>query len=422
MFCNSYLLTVLRNRNFFALWIGQIISQFGDRLAQMGLVGIYLRETETISVAHSVPVIRNLFFFSTLPILIFSPVAGVYIDRWKRKNILMLTDFLRAGLILLIPIFRFYTKEMVYIYVVIFLLFTVTCFFTPAKSSFIPDLVSKKELLAANSLSNITRILAMIGGVAMGGLMVAKLGITSSFLLDSVSFGLSGLAIVFIRVRENPGRKNPDPGLFRKIGREIGQGLSFIRKERNILFLASTLIVLMAASGLAYVLVTVLITKELGLGAAGLGIIASTLGLGMIGGSIIYGQFGGQFPKDLIILFSTMIAGISTLVLGGSKSIHWLSIGALLIGFVAAVIMIATHTLTQEVTPNRLRGRVFSSLEIIINSSFLVFVWVAGLLGSRYPLSSIFYGIGISLVFYSGFSFILRVTGRGAKDASLHLI
>jgi MFS family permease len=117
-----------------------------------------------------------------------------------------------------------------------------------------------------------------------------------------------------------------------------------------------------------------------------------------------------------------MAAGISVLVLGGSKSIHWLGTGVFLIGFVAAIIMVATHTLTQEVTPGGLRGRVFSGLEIIINSSFLFFVWIAGTLGSRYPLSLIFYAIGVCLVLYAALLFLLRIAGRGARDASLHLI
>lgn len=103
MFTKSKLGGVLKKKNFFALWIGQVISQFGDRLAQMGLVGIYLSETQSISVSSSVPVMRNLFFFSTLPILIFSPVAGVYVDRWSRRNTLIISDFLRAGLVLFIP-------------------------------------------------------------------------------------------------------------------------------------------------------------------------------------------------------------------------------------------------------------------------------------------------------------------------------
>ncbi|TET43635.1 hypothetical protein E3J59_06005, partial [Candidatus Aerophobetes bacterium] len=66
---------VLKNRNFFVLWIGEIISHFGDRLAQMALVGLYLKETVTMSLSHSIPMVRNLFFFSTLPVVIFAPLA-----------------------------------------------------------------------------------------------------------------------------------------------------------------------------------------------------------------------------------------------------------------------------------------------------------------------------------------------------------
>ena len=413
MFTKSKLGGVLKKKNFFALWIGQIISQFGDRLAQMGLVGIYLSETQGISVSSSVPVMRNLFFFSTLPILIFSPVAGVYVDRWSRRNILIISDFLRAGLVLFIPFFRLYTKNINYIYLVIFFIFLVTCFFTPAKSAIIPNLVSKDELLAANSLSNITRMLAMIGGVALGGLVVARIGVNMSFIIDSVSFGISGLAVGFIKIKENNIVKNTQIHLFKKISQDLIDGLRFIKKKAEILSAAISLLVLMGAGGLSYVLITVMITKELGLGTIGLGIAASALGLGMIGGSLIYGQFGSKLSKNTVILFGAMMAGICALLLGGVRTVIYIGVGIFLIGFIAAVIMVAATTLTQEITPDPLRGRIFSSLEVIINSSFLFFVWIAGVLGSRYPISSIFQGIGISLLVYSSLMFILRGIKRG---------
>jgi len=413
MFTKSKLGGVLKKKNFFALWIGQVISQFGDRLAQMGLVGIYLSETQGISVSSSVPVMRNLFFFSTLPILIFSPVAGVYVDRWSRRNTLIISDFLRAGLVLFIPFFRLYTKNINYIYLVIFFIFLVTCFFTPAKSAIIPNLVSKDELLAANSLSNITRMLAMIGGVALGGLIVARMGVNMSFIIDSVSFGISGLAVGFIKIRENNIVKNTQIHLFKKIIQDLIDGLRFIKRKAEILSVAISLLVLMGAGGLSYVLITVMITKDLGLGTIGLGIAASALGLGMIGGSLIYGQFGSKLSKNTVILFGAMMAGACALLFGRVRAIIYIGVGVFLIGFIAAVIMVAATTLTQEITPDPLRGRIFSSLEVIINSSFLFFVWIAGVLGSRYPISSIFQGIGISLLVYSSLMFILRGIKRG---------
>lgn len=403
------LLRVLKNGNFLALWIGQIISQFGDRLAQMALIGLYLKQTAGISLSHSVPVMRNLFFFSTLPILLFSPLAGVYVDRWSRKKTLIATDLLRAGLILLIPLLAGYTDGMWSIYGVIFLVFTVTCFFSPAKSAIIPNLVKKRELLAANSLSNITRLIAMIGGVTAGGIIVAWTGTKMSFYLDSLSFLLSGLAILAIRIKEDPPPEESKDGI-RRVAKELVAGLNFIRKKKRVKFVATSLFILMGASGIGYLLVTVFVTKALNLGTIGLSVLATFLGIGMLAGSLIYGHFGEQIEREKVIVGGTLICGVCAVLLGGSKSLFLLSLGVSIIGFIASPIMIAAYTLTQELTPDRIRGRVFSALEVIINSSFLFFIWVAGVLGAWLPIQSIFYLTGVGLLVYGSKILVLRYT------------
>jgi len=403
------LLRVLKNGNFLALWIGQIISQFGDRLAQMALIGLYLKQTAGISLSHSVPVMRNLFFFSTLPILLFSPLAGVYVDRWSRKKTLIATDLLRAGLILLIPLLAGYTDGMWSVYGVIFLVFTVTCFFSPAKSAIIPNLVKKRELLAANSLSNITRLIAMIGGVTAGGIIVAWTGTKMSFYLDSLSFLLSGLAILAIRIKEDPPPEESKDGIGR-VAKELVAGLNFIRKKKRVKFVATSLFILMGASGIGYLLVTVFVTKALNLGTIGLSVLATFLGIGMLAGSLIYGHFGEQIEREKVIVGGTLVCGVCAVLLGGSKSLFLLSLGVSIIGFIASPIMIAAYTLTQELTPDRIRGRVFSALEVIINSSFLFFIWVAGVLGAWLPIQSIFYLTGVGLLVYGSKTLVLRYT------------
>ncbi len=403
------LLRVLKNGNFLALWIGQIISQFGDRLAQMALIGLYLKQTAGISLSHSVPVMRNLFFFSTLPILLFSPLAGVYVDRWSRKKTLIATDLLRAGLILLIPLLASYTDGMWSVYGVIFLIFTVTCFFSPAKSAIIPNLVKKRELLAANSLSNITRLIAMIGGVTAGGIIVAWTGTKMSFYLDSLSFLLSGLAILAIRIKEDPPPEESKDGI-RRVAKELVAGLNFIRKKKRVKFVATSLFILMGASGIGYLLVTVFVTKALNLGTIGLSVLATFLGIGMLAGSLIYGHFGEQIEREKVIVGGIFICGVCAVLLGGSKSLFLLSLGVSIIGFIASPIMIAAYTLTQELTPDRIRGRVFSALEVIINSSFLFFIWVAGVLGAWLPIQSIFYLTGVGLLVYGSKTLVLRYT------------
>jgi len=348
-------------------------------------------------------------FFSTLPILLFSPVAGVYVDRWSRKKTLIATDLLRAGLILLIPLLAGYTDGMWSVYGVIFLVFTVTCFFSPAKSAIIPNLVKKRELLAANSLSNITRLIAMIGGVTAGGIIVAWTGTKMSFYLDSLSFLLSGLAILAIRIKEDPPPEESKDGI-RRVAKELVAGLNFIRKKKRVKFVATSLFILMGASGIGYLLVTVFVTKALNLGTIGLSVLATFLGIGMLAGSLIYGHFGEQIEREKVIVGGTLICGVCAVLLGGSKSLFLLSLGVSIIGFIASPIMIAAYTLTQELTPDRIRGRVFSALEVIINSSFLFFIWVAGVLGAWLPIQSIFYLTGVGLLVYGSKTLVLRYT------------
>jgi len=405
------LFRVLKNTNFLALWIGQIISQFGDRLAQMALVGLFLKQTAGISLSHSVPIMRNLFFFSTLPIVLFSPLAGVYIDRWSRKATLVVADFLRAGLILLIPFLAVYFKGMAYIYVTIFLVFTVTCFFTPAKSAIIPNLVKKGNLVAANSLSNITRMIAMIGGISAGGVIVAWLEMRMSFYLDSLTFLLSGLAILAIRIKENlpadPPLEKAGVGL-KKVMRELIEGLKFIKREQRVSFVTLSLFVLMAASGIGYLLITVFITKALGLGTVGLSVFALFLGVGMAVGALLYGQFGERIGREIVILGGSFIAGGCALLLGGGKSFLILSLAIGIIGFVASPIVAAAYTLIQEMTPDRIRGRVFSALEVVINASFLLFIYLGGILAAKFPIENIFYFTGVGLLVYAGGFLLLR--------------
>ncbi len=375
----------------------------------MALIGLYLKQTAGISLSHSVPVMRNLFFFSTLPILLFSPLAGVYVDRWSRKKTLIAADLLRAGLILLIPLLAGYTDGMWSIYGVIFLVFSVTCFFSPAKSAIIPNLVKKRELLAANSLSNITRLIAMIGGVTAGGIIVAWTGTKMSFYLDSLSFLLSGLAILAIRIKEDLPPEESKVGIGR-VAKELVAGLNFIRKKKRVKFVATSLFILMGASGIGYLLVTVFVTKALNLGTIGLSVLATFLGIGMLAGSLIYGHFGEQIEREKVIVGGILVCGVCAVLLGGSKSLFLLSLGVGIIGFIASPIMIAAYTLTQELTPDRIRGRVFSALEVIINSSFLFFIWVAGVLGAWLPIQSIFYLTGVGLLVYGSKTLVLRYT------------
>ncbi len=172
---------ILKNRDFFLLWLGQVISQFGDRLDQMALIAlIYSRSPgSTFQLA-------KLISFTIIPVFLIGPIAGVYVDRWNRRQTLFICDILRGILVFLIP-FAFISKlSLVPIYLIVFLVFCISRFYVPAKMSIVPDLVREKDLLLANSLVNTTGMIAAAFGFGLGGILVAWLGVAGGFYLDSL--------------------------------------------------------------------------------------------------------------------------------------------------------------------------------------------------------------------------------------------
>src|SRR3989338_9830250 len=117
---------VLKSRNFFLLWLGQIISQLGDRLGQMALIGfVYLRDPgSTLEIA-------KILSFTIIPVFLIGPLAGVYVDRWDRRRTMFVCDLIRAALVFTIPFFLIDTESLIPLYIVVFLIFCIGRFFVP---------------------------------------------------------------------------------------------------------------------------------------------------------------------------------------------------------------------------------------------------------------------------------------------------
>src|SRR6185436_14826681 len=141
--------SLLRNRNYTALWIGQIVSIFGDRLHQIALLVLIGSLT-----ANNLEQIGLVVATIGLPSLLFGPFAGAFVDRWNRQWVMIAADLIRVGLVLTIPTLG--RIDILYIYVITFLLTTVGLFFQPARDSVMPDIVPERSLLSANSFAQAT--------------------------------------------------------------------------------------------------------------------------------------------------------------------------------------------------------------------------------------------------------------------------
>jgi len=380
---------VLKNRNFFLLWMGQIISQLGDRLGQMALIAfVYMRAPgSTLQIA-------KILSFTIIPVFLIGPLAGVYVDRWDRRRTMFTCDFLRSLLVLTIPLFLLYTKSLGQVYLIIFIVFSIGRFFVPAKLSIIPDLVDKKDLLIANSLVNTTGMIAAVLGFGASGVLVEWLGAKKGFYLNSLTFLVSGMFIFLISKKFSVAMD------FKKIGQEImevisksvfqeiKEGMSYFIRKKEIRFTAGIIFALWSALGAVYVVVIVFVQNTLHSTTKDLGFLVMFLGIGLFLGSLVYGRFGQRIAHYKVIFISLVLSGIMLAIFAlgiyNYPNFAMAALLALCLGLIIAPIMIASNTIIHNVSDNDMLGKIFSSFEIVMHLGFILFMFISSMLAERF--------------------------------------
>ncbi len=418
----------IHNRDFLLLWWAQVISQFGDRINQMALIGLTAGRTP-----GSAWELAKLLTFTIIPVFVVGPIAGVWVDRWDRRTTLFICDFLRGLLVLSIPLALIERHSMVPIYIVVFLTFCLSRFYVPAKMSIIPDLVEERDLLVANSLVSVTGMIAFVLGCALGGFIVEKLGPEGGFIWDAVTFFISGALLVVMRPRLK----------FRKVGREflekgrqaikdirlsfwaeLKQGFDYLLNHREIRFIINMLFVLFAAAGAIYVVIIVFVQESFQSVTQHLGMLAVFLGLGLFMGAIGYGRWGKRFPAFKTIFFCLVGGGMmlmvfATVVEYTQRLIAAASL-AYLLGLIVGPVIIAANTVIHEVAHHAMRGKVFSSLEIVIHFAFLSAMLISSKLAESFDRYWILMSVGMIFTAVGAVGFLqLNQPGRSAPGERL---
>ena len=408
---------LLKDKNFFLLWFAQIVSNFGDRLNQMALIGlIYIRTPgSTIELA-------KLLSFTIIPVFIIGPIAGIYVDRWNRKSTMIACDIIRGILVLLIPLIIKYSTSMIPIYIVVFVIFSVTRFFVPSKLSIIPDIVHKDKLLLANSLSSTTMMIATIISFGFSVIIVSTLGPQGGFYIDSASYFISAILLFFVAVRLKEGlRQQRADGLKLKeiakktiIG-DIKEGLVYLKSHKDIKMVAGTMFLLMAGIGSIYIVIIIFIHEALLSSTKYLGLLVMFLGIGLFLGSIMYGRFGSKFSKRKVINFGLFTAGLVivmfTVCLKLMPSFLIAAILSTVLGIFSAPIIVSSNTLLHEVMHEDMRGRIFSSLEIIMHAGFLLFMFLSSVTAEKIGRDLVLVTIG-ALFSVIGLIKLIRLRGE----------
>lgn len=396
------LLTETKNKNFRRLWLAQVISQFGDRVHQMALVGL-IAERAGVSTTH----LAKLMAFTILPVFVIQPFAGVFIDRWDRKTTLFICDLARGLLVLLIPLIFIRWDAILPIYIIVFLAFSFSRFYVPAKMSIIPDIVDEEQLITANSLVTTTGMIASVLGLGLGGLMIEKLGARNGFVVDAVTFFLSGAIIFTIVPKKIKISKDIILEKGKKIVSEIKTtfwqefiaGFRYLVKQKEIRFIAYMFFILLSAVGAIYVVSIVFIQEVFGSKTMHLGSVAISLCGGLFLGVLLYSRWGKKEHWDTTI-FSCFSAGGVVLIAFAAVVYHypviWFAmILAMCLGVVIGPIFIASYTMVHILCDNEMRGKIFSALEIVIHFAFLVAMLTSSWMTRFVPEVSILIGVGV---------------------------
>ncbi len=398
-----------KSRDFFRFWFGQLISQFGDRVYQMALVGL-------MAVRHpgSVVEMAKLLSFTIIPVFIVGPIAGVYIDRWDRRTTLFICDFIRGILVLLAAFYLMRLPDIWPMYVVVFVIFSLSRFYVPAKMSFIPEMVHEDDLHIANSLSTTTGMIALVLGALLGGLIVEYTGSFGGFCWDAVCYFLSGGLVFSIATLR---RRLPDKGMLiagtkeilesqKSIWHEIMDGIRYIRSQKEIGFIFWMMAILFAAAGAIYVVIIVFIQQAFHSVTKDLGFLAVPLGLGLFFGSLAYGKWGTKVPAFKVIFWSLILGGVMVVLFASiveSTHSRLLALGlSLVLGFVVGPVMIASNTVVNKVCAMEMSGKVFAALEFVMYLAFLLAMMVSSLLSEHIErlwiliaVGSIFMAVGL---------------------------
>lgn len=342
------ILRPLRHRDFAFLWSGMTVSLLGDGMYYVAIAWQVL-ELDNRPTAMSLVGIAWV-----TPQLLLMVFGGVLTDRVERRRMMMAADVIRAAAIGAMGVLSVTGALELWHVVALVVLFGVgDAVFWPAFTAIVPEIVPPDELVQANSLDNFVRPATRLVGPALGGVVVATVGVGAAFLLDAASFALSFAALLLISSR--PAEKVEEA---RSALRDIREGFAFVRGET---WLWGTLVLAAFgnfATSSTFVLVPYVVKTELGGSASQFGLISGFGAVGGLVGSLLLGQLG--LPRRHIVLMFVSWA-IGVLCISGyglANSVPPMWAASAVAGAAMTVGAVVWGTLMHSLVPKRLLGRV----------------------------------------------------------------
>jgi MFS transporter, DHA3 family, macrolide efflux protein len=379
------------NGSFSALWAGQFISVFGDRIHQFALAAVVLTTTGSeVLAAFS-------FVAASLPNLFLSPIAGTFVDRWDRKEVLVVSDILRAAVVLLIPVAA--VVNIFLVYPLIFIVTSISIFFRPARVAIMPQLVEKDELVTANSAMWIGETIGDVIAYPLAGLFVASLmsALPLAFWLDAVTYIASAVLLMTIVVRPRAADDGAEEAPH--FLNELRAGWRFLRNETTLLANTIQASIAQFTIGILTVLTVIYcydVYRDEPIGYSGVwGFMEAGIGAGNLLGGFVIGLVGAKLAKGRAIIIGYALFGLLTFLLAITDHAA-IAVGlAFGSGIANMIFVIPSQALFQERTPSAMLGRVVSFRFAMVFGSMTVAMAVGSLMIAVVPATVVIAVFGL---------------------------
>jgi MFS family permease len=402
---------VIRSRAYFPLWLSQLISNFGDTLHYIALVVLVFRLSgQGLAVA-------GVAAAEVVPVLLLGPIAGVIIDRFSRKAVLIGADLARALLVASL----IWPQGVWHAYLVAAGLAAGSTFFNPALQAVIPALTTERQRLAANSVAWSTGRLVQILAAAGAGGLIALIGTGAAFALNAASFAISALLLVRLAIPAHAGQLGADTT--RGLGRYVADaraGLTFARRDRLVSRLLLVQAVASFAVGGTGALLIVLSEQHLHLAPSGFAWLIGAIGAGALLGPFIPNALARDYRDARWLFVPYIIRGLGDVLIAVFTPLPVALLLLFIYGLNTSTGMVVFSSTVQGAVPEQVRGRVFTLLDVTWNIMRLLSLALGGIIVDALGIAPL-YWLGGTLLALAGVLGLVLLGGhnfRAAGDAT----
>ncbi len=404
---------LFKKRGLFFLGLSNTISQLGDRLTHMVIVTLI-----GVMFPGRISAFSQFAVTFSLPIVILSPFAGVFIDHSNKQMIMFRCHIIQSILIFLTPSVVALTHSSLPIWILVILFFSLDMFNNASKNAVIPDVVEYDELVPANSLIIMLARIATFIGMVGGGYLVHWVGWRLGFYIDASTHLIAGILVLGMgaKVLFEPVEKfefffvTELRKSFRRFLGDLKELGILLVEDRAVIFVMLSVFVLPFVAAIAYTVLIYLIQQEFGLGTAGVGWFGGIIGVGMLIGAVLMGIFGRKINRGIIIIYSIAILALFFLLGPFFLTAIFLYMIAFVAGVVFSFVGIAQDTILQEDVLKGIRGRIFATKEFVINLTFVLAAILVGVVSVRFAPFTIIRAIGIFLIIITAIAVVIYRT------------